>query len=210
MLVFNLILCWTYFAAIPLNHLSPSGAWDVSSYGWYKFKTNLVNDLEWYVWLFQWFGSSSRQFSEEFFIMFFFSNQSNKILLFGGNMSWFIFISHLSLWRSDAPLYVTRGSFMRIKCQHTHILKEAPVVVDCNHGRSGVDKVLANLKISSLELDRLRMSTLLLGRNNSCLDTYLHFPLFHFPLCCMSLLSLICVFPCNGSSSGLVSTNCDG
>lgn len=198
------------FRSIPLNQLSPSGGWDVSSYGWYKFKTNLVNDLEWYVWLFQWFGSSSRQFSEEFFIMFFFSNQSNKILLFGGNMSWFIFISHLSLWRSDAPLYVTRGSFMRIKCQHTHILKEAPVVVDCNHGRSGVDKVLANLKISSLELDRLRMSTLLLGRNNSCLDTYLHFPLFHFPLCCMSLLSLTCVFPCNGSSSGLVSTKCDG
>lgn len=93
----------------------------------------------------------------------FFSNQSNAILLFGGNKSWFTFVSHPLLWRSDASLYVTHASFMRIKRQHTHVLKGAPVVVYCNHGHSDTNDKLAESEISSVELDQVRMYTSISG-----------------------------------------------
>lgn len=90
---------------------------------------NPVFDHKLFGWMFQQLGFSPQQVFEEFFIMFFFSNQSCGTILFGGDRSWFTFVSHPPPWRYDASLYVTRGSFMRIKRQHTHVLEGAPVVV---------------------------------------------------------------------------------
>lgn len=59
--VFSLFVSWLYLVVRPLRQFTPTGAWAISTYDWYKSKMKLVIDHKWYVWFFQWVASSSRQ-----------------------------------------------------------------------------------------------------------------------------------------------------
>lgn len=67
LLVFSLLLCWTYPAARPLSQLSPTGAWPVSTYVWDSSKMKPVFDHKCFGWKFSslgfLFGRVSRNFS---------------------------------------------------------------------------------------------------------------------------------------------------
>lgn len=68
-------------------------------------------------------------------------------------------------------------------------------MVYCNQGHSDTDEKLAESKISSLERDQVRMYTSIPGCNNSCLDAYLHFPLFHFVIVVLAYFYCLVLSP---------------